>query len=109
VSITFDPQMRKLKKAYENAMKRTEPRLAKLADETGARLRAPESADEMVNQAEEIARDIGAQYVVTYQPKRPLSGSAPGEYRRIQVSTRRIGLQLRTRRGYVVTRASSGN
>lgn len=109
VSITFDPQMRKLKKAYENAMKTTEPRLAKLADETGAKLRAPESADEMVNQAEDIARDIGAQYVVTYLPKRPLSESTPGEYRRIQVSTRRIGLQLRTRRGYLVTRAASGN
>ncbi|MEO7509990.1 MAG: VWA domain-containing protein [Pyrinomonadaceae bacterium] len=102
--IVFDPSRRKLRKAYESAMNTAVPRLAALADETGAKLRQPENAGEMVDQADDVAREIGAQYVVTYQPKRPLSGSAPGEYRRIQVSTRRIGLQLRTRRGYVVTR-----
>ena len=32
-----------------------------------------------------------------------LGESPPGEYRKIGVSTRRIGLNLRTRRGYVVT------
>jgi VWFA-related protein len=101
--IVFDPPMRKLRKAYQNAMKTGEPRLAALADETGAKLLLPGSASEMVAQADDVARDIGAQYVVMYLPKRPLSESPLGEYRRIGVTSRRIGLNLRTRRGYVVT------
>lgn len=104
--LVFDPAMRKLRKAYENALKTALPRLAALADETGAKLRQPADASEMVGLADDVTREIGAQYVVTYLPKRPLSGSTPGEYRRIQISTRRIGLQLRSRRGYVVTRGN---
>jgi hypothetical protein len=38
VGINFDPQMRRLRKAYEKALKSSEKRLASLADETGARL-----------------------------------------------------------------------
>lgn len=103
ISINFDPQMRKLRKAYENAMKNAEPRLSGLADETGATLRQPADAELMLTEAEAVAREIGSQYVVTYLPKRPLSESPAGEYRRIQISTRRIGLVVRSRRGYVVT------
>jgi len=49
-----------------------------------------------------ITRDIGAQYVITYRPKRPLSAAKPGEYRRVEVAARRVGLYLRSRKGYVV-------
>ena len=56
----------------------------------------------MVAQAGEVAREIGTQYVVTYRPKRPLTGAPAGEYRRVRVGARRIGLSLRARRGYVV-------
>ena len=55
-----------------------------------------------VAQATEVARAIGAEYVVTYQPKRPLAEATPGEYRRIEVASRRVGLSLQSRRGYVV-------
>jgi hypothetical protein len=47
-----------------------------------------------------VAREIGAEYIVTYRPKRPLSAAKPGEYRRVEVAARRVGLYLRTRRGY---------
>jgi hypothetical protein len=40
--------------------------------------------------------------VVTYRPKRPLAEATPGEYRRIEVASRRVGLSLQARRGYVV-------
>jgi hypothetical protein len=40
--------------------------------------------------------------VVTYRPKRPLAAAPKGEYRRIEVASRRVGLSLRSRRGYVV-------
>jgi hypothetical protein len=39
---------------------------------------------------------------VTYRPKRPLAEANPGEYRRIEVASRRVGLSLHARRGYVV-------
>jgi VWFA-related protein len=99
--INFDPQMRKLRKAYEKAMKKSEQQLTSLADETGARILKPESAEEMIVQGAEVARDIGSQYVITYVPKRPLAEARPGEYRRLQVASRRAGVTVRTRRGYV--------
>lgn len=102
MSINFDPQMRRLRKAYENATKTSEKRLTTLAEETGARILLPKSDEEMLNQVSSIARDIGAQYVVTYTPKKPITSANIGEYRRIVVNTRRIGLILRSRRGYIV-------
>ena len=80
-----------------------EQRLAKLAEETGGRIQLATQPGEMVRQADEVARDIGAQYVVTYTPKRPLASAQSGEYRRVEVASRRVGLRLRSRRGYVAT------
>lgn len=101
-SIRFDPQMKRLQKAYENATRTSEKRMTTLAEETGTKILLPTSYLEMMNQVNSIARDIGAQYVVTYTPKKPITSADIGEYRSIRVSTRRIGLQLRSRRGYVV-------
>lgn len=103
VGITFDPQMRRLRKAYEQALKRSEQRLTSLAEETGGRILSPTSTSEMIAHGNEVAREIDSQYVVTYQPKRPLANATPGEYRRIQISPRRTGLHVRTQRGYVAT------
>ncbi len=102
VGINFDPQMRRLRKAYERAMKTGEPLLESLADESGATIMKPESAEEMIDRAVEISRDISSQYVVTYEPKRPLAEARPGEYRRVQIAPRRSGLTVRSRRGYIV-------
>lgn len=102
-SVTFDPAMRRLRKAYEKATKKGEERLKTFAEETGGRLWLATTTEEMVAQGREVAREIGAQYVVTYKPKRPLATAPAAEYRRVRVSARRIGLQLRARRGYVVS------
>jgi VWFA-related protein len=105
VSVTFDPAMRRQRKAYEADVKKSQQSLSVLAEETGGKIFLPKSGDEMTPEATEVARDIGAEYVVTYRPKRPLADAAPGEYRRIQVASRRVGLSLRSRRGYVVSPA----
>src|SRR5713101_3851511 len=102
VGITFDPAMRSVRKAYEAETKKSEKWLATLADETGGRIFLPKSTDEMIGEGEEVAREIGAEYVVTYRPTRPLAGAKPGEYRTVEVASRRVGLHLRSRRGYVV-------
>lgn len=100
--ITFDPAMRRVRKAYEAETKKSEKWLATLADETGGRIFLPKSTDEMIDEGEEVAREIGAEYVVTYRPTRPLAEAKPGEYRKVKVAARRVGLHLRSRRGYIV-------
>lgn len=104
-SITFDTdrQMKRWYKKYAESAKQSEQRLISLAGETGGQMLLPETKEAMLAHGEEVARDISAQYVVTYRPKRPLAEARPGEYRRIEIAPRRTGLSLRSRRGYVVT------
>ena len=102
VGIRFDPAMRRQRKAYEAELKKSEQALQNIAEETGGKWELPLNADEMLAQADDVARAIGAEYVVTYRPKRPLAEAKPGEYRRIEVASRRVGLSLHARRGYVV-------
>ncbi len=97
----FDPAMRRRRKLYERAMRESEKRLTTLAEETGGRLWLSKSIDEIITQGGEVAREIGAQYTLTYTPKRPLASAAAGEYRQIRVIPRRSGVTLRSRRGYV--------
>jgi len=102
VTVRFDPAMKRLRKAYEADVKKSQQVLTNVAEETGGKMLLPVSSEEMIVQAGEVARAIGSEYVVTYRPKRPLAAASPGEYRRIQVSSRRVGLSLHSRRGYVV-------
>jgi VWFA-related protein len=102
-SIRFDPAMHRLHKAYQKAMEKSEERLTGLVQETGGRLLLATSNEEMIAEGNEVARDIGAQYIITYRPKRPLASAPKDEYRNLTVAARRVGLHLRTRRGYVVT------
>src|SRR5262245_31412783 len=96
VGITFDPAMRRQRKAYEADTKKSEKWLTALADETGGKIFLPKSTDQMIAEGEEVAREIGAEYVITYRPTRPLSEAKPGEYRHIEVASRRVGLRLRS-------------
>jgi len=77
-----------------------------VTDETGGNLSLPESAAEMIRQAGEIARDIDSQYVMSYKPLQPFNSSASIEYRRIEVFSRRVGLTIKARRGYVAKNPS---
>ena len=101
VSIRFDPAMRRLRKAYEADVKKGEQTLTALAEETGGTIFLPKTSDEMLSEADQVAREIGSEYVVTYRPTRPLASASPNEYRRVEVASRRVGLSLRSRRGYV--------
>jgi len=102
VAVRFDPAMKRQRKAYEAEVRKSQTLLTEMAEETGGQILLPRTSDEMVAQAKEAARDIGAEYVVTYRPRRPLASAPTGEYRRVQVASRRVGLSLRSRRGYVV-------
>ena len=80
---------------------RRESEFRELVDETGGGLWLPATADEMIEQAREVAREVDCQYVVTYRPLRPLAEAKAGEYRKLDVIARRVGLRVRSRRGYV--------
>ncbi|HKU75732.1 MAG TPA: VWA domain-containing protein [Pyrinomonadaceae bacterium] len=106
ISIRFDPALKKMRKAYEADVKKSQQALKNIAEETGGRIMLPLDSQEMLAQANEVARAIGAEYVVTYRPKRPLAEAQPGEYRRIEVASRRVGVSLQARRGYVVPQSN---
>ncbi len=95
----LDFEMKRSRKKYAEATRRNDERLARLVAEVGGRLLVPETRDEAERLAGEVARDIGAQYVVSYTPKRPFVGG--GERRGVKVFSRRVGLQLVSMRGYV--------
>ena len=101
-SIDTDVPMRRKKKEYERATKEAEQKLTEIAEDSGGRIIISETPENLLAQADSITRDIGAQYVITYRPTRPLSAAKPGEYRRVEVASRRAGLYLRSRKGYVV-------
>ena len=73
-----------------------------LTEETGGNLWLPASAEEMITEAREVARDVDSQYVLSYKPVQPLNEATPNEYRRLEVISRRVGLIVTARRGYVV-------
>jgi VWFA-related protein len=100
--IQFDPAMRRQRKAYENDVKKSQQVLTNVAEETGGKMLLPISSEQMLAQTGEVAQAIGAEYVVTYRPKRSLAEAPPGEYRKVEVTSRRVGLNLHSRRGYVV-------
>ena len=101
-TIRFDPAMRRQRKGYEAEVKKSQQQLTNMAEETGGQIYLPKNGEEMIAQARDAAREIGSEYVVTYRPKRALAYAKSGEYRRIEVASRRVGLTLRSRRGYVV-------
>jgi VWFA-related protein len=101
LTIDTDRAMRRWYKRYSDSTKTNEQRLASLVEETGGQILLPTMTDDLLAQADTVSRDIGAQYVVTYRPTRPLASAKTGEYRRIEVAPRRTGLRLRSRRGYI--------
>ena len=100
--VDLDFAMRRKRKEYERATHEGERLLTEIAQENGGRIMLPDSVETMLSQADSIARDIGAHYVITYRPTKPLAEAKPGEYRQIEVASRRVGLYLRSRRGYFV-------
>jgi VWFA-related protein len=97
-----DPAMAKRRREYERATIFSEAQLSEIADQSGGQIFIPESTDDLLGEAENIARDIGSQYVITYRPTRPLASAKSGEYRKVEVASKRVGLYLRSRQGYVV-------
>jgi VWFA-related protein len=102
VIVDLDQDRRRQLKRYQRALQLSQIQLEAMARETGGDIWLPESVDAMVADAVHTADLIDAAYVVTYKPKRPLTEARAGEARRIEIASRRVGLQLTTRRRYIV-------
>jgi VWFA-related protein len=100
--VTVDVERLMRRTGIKKEMAQREVEFGKLSEETGGVAWLPETMNGMISQAGEAARDIDSQYVVTYKPQRPLAEAKPGEYRKLDVISRRVGLHVRSRRGYVV-------
>lgn len=90
------------RKGIKPALAERSEEFSALTEETGGNLWLPGSAEEMIREARGVASDIDAQYVMSYRPLPPLASSRPTEYRRLEVISRRVGLTIKSRRGYVV-------
>jgi hypothetical protein len=101
-SVDLDPQRRRQIKLYEQDMIEAEFMLFSLAKEAGGRVWLPDSLDQMIADAASAAHLIDAEYLVTYRPGRPLSSAKKDEVRRIEIVSRRVGLNVVSRRSYVV-------
>jgi len=97
----LDFEMKRWFKKYGEATKQHDERLKMLVQEAGGRLLLPVSLAEADQGGEQIASEIGAQYIITYSPKHPFVSAGQGERRRINVFSRRIGLRLTAMRNYV--------
>ena len=78
----------------------------RLAQDTSGQFVLPETPDEMIAKTSLVASVIDSNYVITYTPKRPLSEAKPGEVRNIEVSSKRPGLRVQSRRKLIVENAN---
>jgi VWFA-related protein len=102
LTINLDRAMiRKIRERGEN-LSRSEKALTDLAENTNGLLILPESRKEMVEKSEMLAKNIDSNYVVTYIPKRALSDDRAVEERSIEVTSRRAGLEVLSKRKLVV-------
>lgn len=89
------------KQKRENWLK-GETELAALAEDTGGMFQAPEQPQTMWLLAVDIAKAIGAQYVVTYIPTKSFADAPDDATRKIRVGTHCSGVQIRSRHKVVL-------
>ncbi len=101
-TIDLDPERRQRIKQYEEAMIEGEFLLTSLAKEAGGNIWLPGTLDQMIADGAKVAHLIDAEYLVTYRPSRAFASAQKDEVRRIEIVSRRVGLNIVARRSYVV-------
>ncbi len=103
-TISADHKLMQVLKERKRALLEGEKYLTQLSKDTNGYLILPETSDEMLEKAANMAGIIDSSYVLTYVPKRALSESKAGEIRRIEVTSRRPNLRVLANRKLVVSR-----
>ncbi|HKP68078.1 MAG TPA: VWA domain-containing protein [Pyrinomonadaceae bacterium] len=103
-TINLDRTLLQKLKTRKTDLELSEKQLESLAENTNGTSVIPETLDEMVDKTAFIAKLIDASYAVTYIPKVPIaSGGKIGE-RKIEVTSKRPGLQVIARRRLFIDR-----
>lgn len=103
--IDLDYPMWRHSRGQLKTLKENELALAWLAEESGGSMLLPNSTEDFPKLAVELAREIDAQYLVTYKPKIGVALKSTEEIRHIEVVSRRVGLRVYSRRSYLVRAA----
>lgn len=97
-SVNTDREMIKKRKEQTENLKKSEQNLTKIAEDTNGEIFLPQTKDELVSKTGQIAAIIDSSYVVTYVPKRALSDVTADEERTIEVTSKRNGLEIQSKR-----------
>lgn len=98
ISLIIDIPLIHSRRSNLRALSDSFAQLAALADYSGGMLVAAESLDELIEKASTVSDEINSQYVLSYEPKHPLTDVKADEIRRIEVSSRRHGVAIETSR-----------
>lgn len=102
VTVNTDRTFIKKMKDRKADLDRSREQLESLAADTNGEFLLPDSPDEMVEKMPLIARMIDSSYVVTYMPKLAVSESRGIAERTIEVTSRRPGLIVQSRRKLLI-------
>ena len=101
-SINTDREFIGKTKERVKSLEQSEKYLAALSADTNGEFILPTTKEEMLEKTALVARFVDSNYVITYTPKRALKDSPTGEVRSIEVSSRRLDLQVVARRKLLV-------
>ncbi len=104
-TINLDRTLIRRMKARKADLETSQQQLEKLAENTNGEFILPESVDEMVEKSALVARMIDSTYVVTYAPKIPVVETRGIAERKIEVTSKRSGLNVQARRKLVISTA----
>ena len=97
-TINLDRTLIQKLKTRKADLETSEKQLETLAETTNGTSVIPEPLDEMVDKTALIAKMIDASYAVTYVPKVPIATRGGVGERKIEVTSKRAGLQVQARR-----------
>jgi Mg-chelatase subunit ChlD len=101
-TINLDRKLLKTMRARKADLENSQDQLQKVAEATNGEFILPDSLDEMVQKAPLVARMIDAAYVVTYLPKIPINDRKGIVERNIDVTSKRDGLVVQSKRKLVI-------
>lgn len=102
LSLITDTSFIGSRRSQLRALTRGHLQLSAMTEYTGGTIVLPETIEEMAEKAEQIVSSINSQFVVTFEPARPLNEVTSDEIRLIKVNSRNTGLKIYGNRRLVV-------
>ena len=101
-TINLDRAMINKVRAHQADLEKAQQQLEQVAENTNGEFIVPDNTDEMDDKAPIVAHMIDSSYVVTYIPKVPVVATRGIAERNIQVTSKRAGLIVQSRRRLLI-------